>query len=212
MSDIIIKVEGLEKRYGEAVVLQDINLEFKKGMIYGLVGRNGSGKTMLMKSICGFIFPTKGKVIVQGKEVGKDVDIPPHIGVIIEQPGFLPGYSAYSNLYFLSRINGIAGKKQIKDALELVGLGNTGNKKVGKFSMGMRQRLGIAQAIMEEPDILILDEPMNGLDNIGVEDMRKVLFSLREQGKTIIMASHNREDIETLCDEVYRMDKGRIIN
>ena len=192
-------------------MLDNINLEFERGKIYGLVGRNGSGKTMLMKAICGFIFPTSGKVFVRGKEVGADVDIPHNIGVIIEQPGFLPSYSAYKNLIFLSKINGIIGNKEITDTLELVGLSHVGNKKVGKFSMGMKQRLGIAQAIMENPDILILDEPMNGLDDKGVEDMRKVFMHLKEQGKTIIMASHNREDIETLCDVVYRMDRGRVI-
>lgn len=208
MADTIVKLEHITKMYGDAAVLRDVSLELERGNIYGLIGRNGSGKTMLMKVICGFVIPTKGKVTVQGKKLGKEVDIPEKMGVIIEQPGFLPGYSAYQNLLFLSKINGRVGKKEILEALEQVGLGDAKKKKVRKFSMGMRQRLGLAQALMEKPEILILDEPMNGLDDAAVEEMREILLEQKRQGMTIIIASHNREDIETLCDQVFRMENG----
>ena len=149
-----------------------------------------------------------GKVIVDDKVVGLDVDVINNAGIIIENPGFLPGYSGYQNLKFLAKLTRKIGKKEIMDAMTKVGLEPLSKKHVGKYSLGMRQRLGIAQAIMEDPDILILDEPMNGLDNQGVEDIRKLLLELKEQGKTILIASHNREDIDVLCDHVWEMDKG----
>lgn len=210
MGEIVIKLEHIVKIYGEATVLDDVSLNFEKGRIYGLVGRNGSGKTMLMKVICGFVIPTKGKATVQGVEPAKK--IPQSLGVIIEEPGFLPGYSAEQNLYFLSRIRGKVGKKEIREVLELVGLGHVGKKKVGKFSMGMRQRLGLAQVLMEDPDILILDEPMNGLDDKTVAEVRNILLKQKEAGKTIIIASHNAEDIAVLCDEVHHMEQGRLLD
>lgn len=149
-----------------------------------------------------------GKVIVDDKVVGLDVDVINNAGIIIENPGFLPGYTGYQNLKFLAKLTRKIGKKEIMDAMTKVGLEPLSKKHVGKYSLGMRQRLGIAQAIMEDPDILILDEPMNGLDNQGVEDIRKLLLALKEQGKTILIASHNREDIDVLCDHVWEMDKG----
>ena len=157
------------------------------------------------------MYPDSGEVWVDGKRIGKDVDMPENVGAIIEAPGFLPTYSGYKNLSFLANIRRKIGKKEILEALELVGLGETGKKHVGKYSLGMRQRLGIAQALMEDPDILVLDEPMNGLDNRGVEDMRKLLLDLKARGKTILLASHNREDISILCDTVREMDGGRIL-
>ena len=149
-----------------------------------------------------------GKVIVDDKVVGLDVDVINNAGIIIENPGFLPGYTGYQNLKFLAKLTRKIGKKEIMDAMSKGGLEPLSKKHVGKYSLGMRQRLGIAQAIMEDPDILILDEPMNGLDNQGVEDIRKLLLELKEQGKTILIASHNREDIDMLCDHVWEMDKG----
>ena len=147
-------------------------------------------------------------MIVDDKVVGLDVDVINNAGIIIENPGFLPGYTGYQNLKFLAKLRRKIGKKEIMDAMTKVGLEPLSKKHVGKYSLGMRQRLGIAQAIMEDPDILILDEPMNGLDNQGVEDIRKLLLELKEQGKTILIASHNREDIDVLCDHVWEMDKG----
>ncbi len=203
-----IQVNHVNKQFKEIKVLKDINVSFEKGKIHGLIGRNGSGKTVLMKCICGFMKPTSGSITVDGKQVGKDVDIPQNLGAIIEAPGFLPGYSGFRNLKFLADIQKKADSAQIEEMMERVGLDPKSKKHVSKYSLGMRQRLGIAQAIMEDPDILILDEPMNGLDNHGVEDIRKLLFDLKEEGKTILIASHSAEDIAVLCDTVHEMDAG----
>ena len=184
---------------------------FYPGNIYGFVGRNGSGKTVLMKMILGFIKPTSGTIKVNGKQVGKEIDIPDDIGAIIETPGFLPEYSAFQNLKLMAMIRGKITSKRIRETIKLVGLDPDSKKHVGKYSLGMRQRLGIAQAIMEDPQILLLDEPLNGLDNEGVEEMRNVLLKQKDQGKLIIIASHSKEDIDILCDEIFRFDHGKII-
>ena len=206
----IIKVEKVTKKFGSDIALNNVSIEFERGKIYGIVGRNGSGKTVLFKTIIGFLKPTGGRIIVDGKEIGKDTDFADNTGIIIETPGFLSAYSGYKNLEYLASIKNIIGEKEIKKSMERVGLDPNSKKKVGKYSLGMRQRLGIAQAIMENPDILILDEPMNGLDNQGVEDVREILLNLKDEGKSIILASHNKEDIEVLCDEVYEMDHGKL--
>lgn len=210
MDNYIIKIENLTKRFGNVTVLNNVNVNFEKEKIHGIVGRNGSGKTMLMKCICGFLKPTEGTITVSEKVVGKDVEIPPDIGVIIETPGFVTNYSGYKNLKLLASVRGKITNDEIMKAMNIVGLDAKNRKHVGKYSLGMRQRLGIAQAIMEKPKILILDEPMNGLDNDGVQHIRNVLLELKEQGTTIILASHNKEDIDVLCDRVCYMDKGRI--
>ena len=184
---------------------------FYPGKIYGFVGRNGSGKTVLMKMILGFIKPTSGTIKVNGKQVGKEIDIPDDIGAIIETPGFLPEYSAFQNLKLMAMIRGKITNERIRETIKLVGLDPDSKKHVGKYSLGMRQRLGIAQAIMEDPQILLLDEPLNGLDNEGVEEMRNVLLKQKDQGKLIIIASHSKEDIDILCDEIFRFDHGKII-
>ncbi len=203
-----ITIKNLTKKFKEATVLNNINVEFEAGKVHGLIGRNGSGKTMLMKCICGIVPYKTGEIRVNDKIIGKDVDIPANVGVIIETPGFLPNYSAYNNLKFLAKISNKIGTKEIKNAIESVGLNPYDKKHVGKYSLGMRQRLGLAQAIMENPDLLILDEPMNGLDKDGVRDMRQYLLDLKAQGKTILIASHSAEDIDVLCDTVCEMDKG----
>lgn len=208
MDAIVIK--NLTKKFKESVVLDNVNISFEKGKVHGLIGRNGSGKTMLMKSICGIVPPTSGEIVVGGKRIGKDTDIPKNVGVIIETPGFIPNYSAYSNLKFLAALNNKIGKNEIRNAIKSVGLDPDDKKRVGKFSLGMRQRLGLAQAIMEDPELLILDEPMNGLDKDGVADMREYLLTLKKQGKTLLIASHSAEDIDILCDTVCEMDKGRL--
>ena len=207
----MIQIENVTKKFGEAVVLDEINMELQPGNIYGLVGRNGSGKTMLMKCICGFVLPTSGTIHVNGKIVGKEIDIPDDIGIIIENPGFLPNYSGFKNLQLLAMIRNKIGKAEIKEAIRRVGLDPESKKHVGKYSLGMRQRLGLAQALMEDPSILLLDEPMNGLDNEGVEEIRKLILDLKQNGKLIIIASHTREDINLVCDEVFYMDHGKII-
>ena len=204
----MIVVKNASKAFGKEAALQNVSMVFEEGKIYGIVGRNGSGKTVLFKCIMGFLKLDDGKVIVDDKVVGLDVDVINNAGIIIENPGFLPGYTGYQNLKFLAKLTRKIGKKEIMDAMTKVGLEPLSKKHVGKYSLGMRQRLGIAQAIMENPDILILDEPMNGLDNQGVEDIRRLLLDLKEQGKTILIASHNREDIDILCDHVWEMERG----
>lgn len=208
----IIEVRGLSLTIGKTAILNDVTVSLEVGKIHGLIGRNGSGKTMLMKCICGFIRPTRGVVVVDGKRVGKDVDFPKNMGIIIETPGFIPYYSGYKNLKLLAGLRNKIGKEEIIQAMERTGLDPKLKRHVKKYSLGMRQRLGLAQAIMEDPDILILDEPMNGLDKDGVEDMRRYLIDLREQGKTILIASHSSEDISVLCDAVYEMEKGVLAN
>jgi len=203
-----IEVQNVVKRFRDQVVLKNVSISFEKGQIHGIVGRNGSGKTVLFKCICGLMHPEEGVILVNGKRVGRDVDMPENIGAIIEAPGFLPNYSGYKNLRFLANIRRKIGKEEILNVLKTVGLDPESRKHVGKYSLGMRQRLGIAQAIMEDPEILILDEPMNGLDNAGVQDIRALLLELKAQGKTILLASHNHEDIAALCDTVHEMDGG----
>ena len=190
MDNMAIIVRNVTKKFGNVTVLDNVSLQVKKGTICGIIGRNGSGKTVLFKCICGLLQINEGSILVDKKE----------IGAIIEEPGFLKQYS-------------MSGKENIdiEKVLKAVGLEHAGRKKVGKYSMGMRQRLGIAQAIMENQSILILDEPMNGLDNKGVDEIRKLILDLKNEGRSIILASHNREDIQILCDQVYEMDNGKII-
>lgn len=207
----VISVENVGLTIGKNAILRDINMEMCKGKIYGFVGRNGSGKTMLMKCICGFVRVTEGKITVNGKQVGEDVDFPDNIGIIIENPEFVPYYNGYKNLKLLADVKKKIGKEEIRDAMIMAGLDPDLKLHVGRYSLGMRQRLGISQAIMEDPDILILDEPMNGLDNEGVEDVRKILLKLKQKGKTVIIASHNKEDINILCDKVWNLEHGRIV-
>lgn len=206
--DIAIGVHQITKRFDREVVLQGVSHDFEEGKIHGIVGNNGSGKTVLMKCICGFIVPTRGEITVRGKVVGKDMDFPADMGIIIETPGFLPGISGLKNLEMLASMKGKINRKVIKDVIRYVGLDPDMKKPVNKYSLGMRQRLGIAQAIMENPSILILDEPFNGLDKNGVAHIRSVIKDLKKQGKTIILASHNQVDIDELCDTVCEMDGG----
>ena len=206
--EAMISIENLNKQFKNQLVLNNINVKFSNGHIYGLIGRNGSGKTVLLKCICGFLKPTTGVISVNQKIVGKDIDFPENLGFIIETPGFLLNYSGYKNLKYLASIREKIDSNEIKESMSLVGLDSADKKHVGKYSMGMRQRLGIAQAIMEKPDILVLDEPMNALDKNGVEEMRRLFLKMKSEGKLILLTSHNREDIEILCDEVYEMEEG----
>ena len=207
----MIVLENVVKKFKDYTALRGISISFEKGKIHGIIGRNGSGKTVMMKCICGLMHPDSGKITVNGKVIGKEVDIANDIGAIIEAPGFLPNYSGYRNLKFLADIKRVIGKQEIYAAMKTVGLDPDNGKHVGKYYLGMRQRLGLAQAIMENPSILILDEPMNGLDRKGVEQMRDLLVSFREQGKTVLLASHNREDIDILCDTVQEMEDGSFL-
>lgn len=202
-----VEVTNLTKSFGKEMVLKDISISLETGKIHGIIGRNGSGKTVFMKCILGFLKPDTGTVVVLGKKIGQEVDFAPDTGMLIESPGFILTESGRNNLKWL-----LSGRKRPKtdvDAwMEIVGLDASSKKPVGKYSLGMRQRLGIAQAIMEEPRLLILDEPMNGLDNKGVSDIRKLLLTLKERGTTILLCSHNPLDITELCDTVWEMDGG----
>lgn len=212
MSQVTIKVDNAVKKYDKYTVLDHVNITCNKGEICGIVGRNGSGKTVLFKSICGFVKLNEGTITVNGKVMGKDLRVLKKAGIIIEEPGFLRNKSGMKNLEYLYMINNKRDKKYLRSVMENVGLDPYSRKKVGKYSLGMRQRLAIAQATMEDQDIIILDEPMNGLDNHGVQEVREYLLQLKKQGKTILIASHNREDIDVLCDKVYEMDNGRVIS
>lgn len=206
----IVEVKGLSKSFGKNRVLDNVSFSFEEQQIHGIIGRNGSGKTMLFKCILGMMPFSEGEILVRSRRVGKDIDVPNDVGMIIEGPGFLPNYSGYSNLRLLSRVKKVIGRDEIVRAIESVGLNPASRKRVGKYSMGMRQRLCIAQAIMENPSMLILDEPMNGLDNRGVSEIRELLLNLKSKGKTIFIASHNQEDIRQLCDTVCEMDCGKL--
>lgn len=204
----IISVKNLSKDFGQERVLHNVTRDFEKGKIHGIVGNNGSGKTVLMKCICGFLIPDGGSITVNGERVGVDVDFPRDMGLIIETPGFLPNITGVKNLEILASLNKKIGLEEIAASIRRVGLDPLMKKPVGKYSLGMRQRLGIAQAIMEDPALLILDEPLNGLDKHGVREMRQLIKGLKEQGKTILLASHNQGDIDELCDTVCEMDAG----
>lgn len=210
MKEAMIRVTNLKKSFGDEEVLKGITCEFEKGKTHAVVGNNGSGKSVFFKCICGFIEPTEGKIVVDGKVIGKDVDFPESLGLIIERPGFLPGLSGFKNLKLLADIRGNISNEQIKETISRVGLDPVSKKSVGKYSMGMKQRLGIAQAIMENPGVLILDEPFNGLDKEGVREIRELIMELKESEKTIFLTSHNNEDIKVLADVVWEMDGGRL--
>lgn len=203
-----IEIVHVTKSFKKKTVLQDVNLSCESGKIYGIVGHNGSGKTVLFKCICGFYHCDQGEIRINGKRMGKDLNMLQNAGIIIEDPGFLSKWNGYHNLEFLYTIRNKRDKKYLWSMLEKVGLDPHSKMPVGKYSLGMRQRLAIAQAIMEDPDILILDEPMNGLDKNGVSEMRRIFEEMKATGKLIILASHNKEDIELLCDEVYEMENG----
>ncbi|WP_302416324.1 ABC transporter ATP-binding protein [Blautia marasmi] len=203
-----VAVDRVTKKFGNELVLKETTMTMRRGKVYGIVGNNGSGKTVLMKCICGFLPVTSGSIRVGGKYIGRGTDFPESLGLIIETPGFLTEYTGIKNLEILADLNRKISVKEIREVLQRVGLDPDLKKPVAKYSLGMRQRLGIAQAIMENPDFLILDEPFNGLDKSGVVDIRSILLDLKRRGKTILLASHNSTDIEILCDEVYEMDAG----
>ena len=205
-----IHVRNVGKSFGEHRVLQNVSVDIPAGQITGIIGRNGSGKTVLLKCIIGLMRPDSGEIIVGGIRVGQDADFAPDLGFIIETPGFIGNRTGFQNLKYLSLISGRADDEAIRSAIRRVGLNPSERKKVSHYSLGMRQRLGIAQAIMENNDILIFDEPMNSLDSACVEEMRQLFLMLAAEGKTIIITSHNSEDIRLLCHQTYMMDAGKL--
>ena len=208
----MIQLDSVSKHYRQENVLSEITLHFTGRVIYGLVGPNGCGKTTLMRCICGFTRPSSGTVTVLGKRIGKDCDFAPSTGIIIETPGFLPHENARRNLTMLAGFSGKASRERVDEVIRLVGLEPEEKKPVGKYSLGMRQRLAIAQAILEDPQILILDEPFNGLDQDGITNIHALLQTLKEQGKCILLASHSATDIAQACDVVYAFHQGRLEN
>lgn len=206
--DCMIEIRAVNKSFGDEHVLKNVTHSFETGKIHGIVGNNGSGKTVLMKCICGFLRPDSGEIFVDHIQVGREQDFPENVGIIIETPGFLPGLSGTQNLKILASLQKKANAHTIRAVLEQVGLDPDMKKPVGKYSLGMRQRLGFAQALMEDPNLLILDEPFNGLDKHGACHIRNVIKNLRDAGKTVLLASHNQVDIDELCDTVCEMDGG----
>ncbi len=206
-----IKIEHVNKTIKKVPILNDINLELEGGNVYGLKGKNGSGKTMLMRAICGLIIPDNGIIDINGQTLGKDISFPPSIGVLIENPSFLSNYTGYKNLKVLASIKEIADDTMIRKALTDVGLNPDDKRTYHKYSLGMKQKLGIAAAVMEEPDIIILDEPINALDESSVANVRNILQEQKERGAIIIIACHDREELETLSDEIIEISEGMII-
>ena len=206
----MIKIENYTQKIKKDIILNDINLHLKENKIYGFVGRNGSGKSILFKGICGLLNISNGKIIIKGKEIGKDIDFYDNLGAVLDGAGFLPNLSSFDNLKLLASIRNQISDSDIKSALNKVGLDPNDKKKYKKYSLGMKQKLALAQAIMENPELLILDEPFNGLDSYSVKDIREMLIDYKKEGKTILISSHIKEDIDILCDEVYELDRGNI--
>lgn len=210
MEKCVIKLENVSKKIKGATILDDINLEFTGGKVYGLKGKNGSGKTMLMRAICGLI-RTEGTITINGKVLGKDISFPESIGVLIENPAFIAGYTGFKNLKVLASIQNKIGDEDIKKAIELVGLDPDDKRTFRKYSLGMKQKLGIAAAFMESPQIIILDEPINALDEAGAKQVHKILEDQKKNGAIIIIACHDKEELEMLSDEIIEICDGRII-
>lgn len=210
MEEYVVVLENVSKTYKDHAVLNNISMKLERGKIHGFIGFNGSGKTVLFKLICGFIKVSSGNICVMGYNVTKEFNQAIKIGAIIEVPGFIPYKSGFKNLLYLAQLSSAADKEDIENAMRTVGLDPESKKNVNHYSLGMKQRLGIAQAIMENPDLLVLDEPFNGLDKNGIAEMHKLLLQLKEQGVTILLASHSQADIDSLCDTVYEIDSGNI--
>lgn len=205
-----ISIEHVTKKIKNATVLKDICLEMKGGTVYGLQGKNGSGKTMLMRAISGLILPTSGRIVINGEQLHKNISIPRSIGLLLENPSLLPEYDASQNLKLLAKMQGGVPEEEIRQLIRDVGLEDAGHKKVEKYSLGMKQRLGIAAAILGSPDIILLDEPINAIDGEGVEEIRSLILSLKNEKRIIIVACHDKEEMNLLADEIVHLRDGRI--
>lgn len=208
----MIKIVNVTKKFGENKVLDDVNLIFEPGKIYGIQGKNGSGKTMLMRAISGLLSLNEGKVEVFGEVIGVDRDFPKSAGILIEHPGLLPEISGFENLKTVMSINKIVSDEEIKKAMSNFDLDPKSNLKVKKYSLGMKQKVGILMAILEKPQVVILDEPTNGLDEASVEKFKDMILSLKDDSRVIIVASHDREGLEEISDEIIKMELGRVIS
>jgi len=207
-----IEVENLTKVISKNTVLSNINIKMEQGKIYGLKGKNGSGKTMLMRAICGLMIPTEGRDIIDGKVLGKELSFPESIGALIESPGFISNYSGYKNLKILADIQGKISEEKIKQTISLVGLDPEDKKKFKKYSLGMKQKLGIAAAIMEDAKIIVLDEPTNALDENSIKNLGEILRDLRDKGALIIISCHDSEELSYLSDEIFFIENGEMKN
>ncbi len=202
--------QDVSKRLNKHMVIEHVNCTLQNHRIIGFQGINGSGKTMMMRLIAGLIYPSSGEVLINGKRLGKDISFPPSIGIMLENPAFLNDYNGYDNLTMLASVKGVVHKEEIDEVMERVGLKENGRKKYKKFSLGMKQRLGIAAAIMEAPDIVILDEPTNSLDEAGVELVKAIVLEEKERGATVILSCHDTKILDELADDIYHMESGRV--
>ena len=208
----VVRLEHYTKNFKKVTVLDDINLTLESGKVIGLKGKNGSGKTMLMRAISGLILPTSGKVFINDKELGKQISFPPSIGLLIENPSFIANYTGFKNLKILASIQNKISDEEIREAIRKVGLKPDDPRTFKKYSLGMKQRLGIAAAIMEKPDIVILDEPINALDEAGAGLIKGILDELKANGSLIIIACHDTEELNYLSDEVYEIYEGQLVD
>lgn len=206
-----LEVKGISKYFGKTCVLNNINLEMETGHIYGFWGRNGSGKTMLMRIISGLVFPSDGAIIIGGEQLGKDISFPRSIGALIENPGFIPGYSGFNNLKILASIQNKISDEDIREVMLHIGLDPDDRKKAKKYSLGMKQKLGIAAALMEKPDLILLDEPTNALDENSTKVLKEILLEHKRRGALLIVACHIREELEYLSDEIICLNEGHVI-
>lgn len=207
-----VEVKSYSKVVKGASVLNDVTCSFERGRVYGLQGKNGSGKTMLLRALSGLIFPTSGCVEIDGKRLGTDISFPESLGLLIESPAFIEKYTGLKNLELIASLKRVAGRKEVCEALHRIGLDASDKRHYRKYSLGMKQRLGIACAIMEKPDILLLDEPLNALDPSGVECVEKILDEEKQRGALVVVACHDADELRLLADEIFTLEGGRIVS
>ena len=207
-----INIDNISKSFDKGLVLNNINLYFESGKVYGLKGRNGSGKTMLLRAISGLILPDKGTIKIDDKILGDDLSFPPSVGVLIENPGYIPELSGKENLRNIAEIKSVVSDKEINEIMTYFDLEPESKKPVKKYSLGMKQKLGLCMAFMEDPELVLLDEPMNALDEKAVNDLKDLILKKEKEGKLIIIASHDLEDLEELTDEIIEMQNGEVVN
>lgn len=207
-----INIDNISKSFDKGLVLNNINLYFESGKVYGLKGRNGSGKTMLLRAISGLILPDKGTIKIDDKILGDDLSFPPSVGVLIENPGYIPELSGKENLRNIADIKSVVSDREINEIMKYFDLEPESKKPVKKYSLGMKQKLGLCMAFMEDPELILLDEPMNALDEKAVNDLKDLILKKEKEGKLIIIASHDLEDLEELTDEIIEMQNGEVVN